>query len=56
MPAVPGIIGGFAAVAALVVDLGSFMFKACFAGYDAFLCSLRYRHHARCGRGRARRR
>ena len=27
-------------VAALVVDLGSFMFKACFAGNDAFLCSL----------------
>ena len=50
----PSTIGGFAAVAALIVDLGSFMYKACFAGYDAFLCSLRCRHHGRCGRGRAR--
>ena len=32
------------------------MFKACFVGYEAFLCSLRYRHDVRKRRGRARRR
>ena len=43
-------------MAALVVDLGSSMFMACFAGDGAFLRSLRFLHHGRYGHGRARRR